>query len=309
MNGSLVINTTSFGPPLITSTTSPSTGVAGSIAVANFNLIEGTWFQNNGSLPTFYAKNFLIASGTLNPANVSFLRVTGGTGASVGTAYQIVDVYGLQGINSSSALRSSFWQLNNNIDASGTVNWGSSSSTNRGFVPIGYSTNTSTPAGTEFTGFFTGQGFVINDLYESSVDTSTSGYVSYNAGLFGAISSGATIANVGLNNANITGTFDVGGLVGNVIGASGSVSITNDYVSGAITTTLPSAAYSGIGGFLGVVIPSAPSLVFQIHTPLHRSMISAQPMPPWWIHWLYRSASGSVSITNAVQISLRCHER
>ena len=61
-----------------------------------------------------------------------FLRVTGGDG-SADNPYQIADVYGLQGIGSSSSLLNGNYQLANNIDASGTASWNNG----QGFSPIG----------------------------------------------------------------------------------------------------------------------------------------------------------------------------
>ncbi len=59
------------------------------VTVGTFTLQNGNWSQI-GSLPTFSANNFVINGG-------SFLRASGGDG-STGSPYQIVDVYGLQGI-------------------------------------------------------------------------------------------------------------------------------------------------------------------------------------------------------------------
>ena len=62
------------------------------INVGTFTLVNGNWTQNSATLPCFHATDFRITGG-------QFLRVTGGDGARY--PYQITDVYGLQGIGSS----------------------------------------------------------------------------------------------------------------------------------------------------------------------------------------------------------------
>ena len=65
------------------------------INVGTFTLANGNWTQNAATLPAFHATDFRITGG-------SFLRVTGGDGGSE-NPYQIADVYGLQGIGSSTS--------------------------------------------------------------------------------------------------------------------------------------------------------------------------------------------------------------
>src|SRR5262249_62062553 len=97
------------------------------INVVTFTLAGGDWTQVSAELPAFSATDFRITGG-------SFLRATGGNGDS--TPYQIVDIYGLQGIGSSSESRNLLnkkYILATDIDAAGTSNWNSGG----GFVPIG----------------------------------------------------------------------------------------------------------------------------------------------------------------------------
>src|SRR5215813_12339786 len=85
------------------------------IDVARFTLAGGDWTQVTAELPTFHATDFRITGG-------SFLRATGGNGTS-GSPYQIVDVYGLQGIGSRSDNRNLLnksYVLTADIDASVT---------------------------------------------------------------------------------------------------------------------------------------------------------------------------------------------
>ena len=74
-----------------------------------------------------------------------------------------------------------------------------------GWDPIGYRTY---EVGTEFTGTFDGQGHVIENLY---IDRD--GLAGYYVGLIG-YTSGATIKNLKLEDVDITGDRNVGGLIG-----------------------------------------------------------------------------------------------
>ncbi|MBV5335196.1 MAG: hypothetical protein JZU49_05265, partial [Sulfuricurvum sp.] len=124
----------------------------------------------------------------------------------------------LQGINGA---LSGNYALGSNIDASGTSGW----NVNAGFTPIGSPTLV-------FGGTFDGLGHTISDLTINSVTTYR--------GLFGITSAVAIIRDVGVVNANISGTAHIGGLVGNNAGT-----IINNYVSGNVTGTSP------VGGLVG----------------------------------------------------------
>jgi len=147
------------------------------VNVGTFTLQKGAWSQV-GSLPAFSANNFVINGG-------SFVRATGGDG-SAGSPYQIVDVYGLQGIGT---MLSSNYVLANTIDASGTATWNSGA----GFVPIGTLQN-------EFTGSLNGQGYTINNLTINP--GSSTAYI----GLFGAIGHSGSVQNLGIVGINLTAT-------------------------------------------------------------------------------------------------------
>src|SRR5262249_10317583 len=78
----------------------------------------------------------------LNQFSISgggFLRTAGGNG-SAANPYIITDVFGLQGIGSTTALLSANYYLANNIDASSTANWNNGA----GFVPLGMGVGTFT---------------------------------------------------------------------------------------------------------------------------------------------------------------------
>ncbi|WP_332701469.1 beta strand repeat-containing protein [Devosia sp.] len=183
----------------------------------------------------------------INLASTGSFSTKLGSNGTVKTYTIVSDLIALQNIG---AGVSGNYAIGAEIDASDTANWNGGA----GFVPIGDST-------TWFTGAFDGLGHTITDLtiYRPSTD-----YV----GLFGA-ALGATIRNVGLAGANITGRDRVGGLVGstNIKGAvsqsysSGTVSGAN-YVGGLVGMNFNSSidgAYStatvtGTGSFTGGLV-------------------------------------------------------
>jgi filamentous hemagglutinin family protein len=188
----------------------------GAISVVRFTLAAGNWVQNAATLPSFSAADFQITGG-------SFLRATGGDGTS-GNPYTLTDIYGVQGIGSSAALRVSSYQLATNIDASGTGGWNAGA----GFSPIGNG-----PA--SFTGVLDGQGHVVSGLTIDRPGTD-------NVGLIGAMSgSGALVSNIGLTGGSIRGQDQVGGLVG--FNDSGTVQ--RSYATGAV------AGRGSVGGLVG----------------------------------------------------------
>ncbi|MBF0529177.1 MAG: hypothetical protein HQK55_07885, partial [Deltaproteobacteria bacterium] len=115
------------------------------------------------------------------------------------------------------------YKLANNIDASETSQWNSGA----GFVPIGDSA-------AAFIGYFDGNSLTVSNLMVNV----TSGNP---AGLFGYIASAGTIANMHLADASITGTTNVGGLVG----ISNLGTVNNSSSSGTVTGGI------GVGGLVG----------------------------------------------------------
>jgi filamentous hemagglutinin family protein len=221
---------------------------AAALSVGVFKLQAGSWVENSDTeaghvLPTFAATNFQITSGA------SFLRVNGGSGTS-GDPYQIADIYGLQGIGSSSAyLSADYFVSAATISASGTSGWNAGA----GFVPI-----------SSFTGFFNGNGAVISGL-DINLPTAT------NVALFGQVGTGGTVENLSLNGATVTGKIDVGALVGTnygtvetssaagtVAGENAAASINIGGLVGLNDTTVTSSfatdavtGYSNVGGLVG----------------------------------------------------------
>ncbi|MES2050721.1 MAG: YDG domain-containing protein, partial [Pseudomonadota bacterium] len=177
-----------------------------------FELKAGTFSQVGSTLPTFSAGDFRISGGT-------FVRALAGDGLSTGTAYQIADIYGLQGAGSAGMLDKNF-KLANNIDASGTVNWNAGA----GFNPIA--------SGAQFLGTLDGGGHVIDQLVINRPGDA-------NVGLISLLNSG-TVSNVGLTGGSVTGDDTVGALVGRSIGT--------------IINSHSSAAVNGITGTAGGLV-------------------------------------------------------
>ncbi|MBN1840499.1 MAG: filamentous hemagglutinin N-terminal domain-containing protein [Campylobacterales bacterium] len=139
--------------------------------------------------------------------------------------YTITNWTQLQNINYNTATLSKYFTLSNNIDntTAGYTNSGA------GFVPTGTQAN-------QFKGTFDGLGNTISDLY---INRPTTNHV----GLFG-FGNGATIRNIGIVNANITGNIGTGGLAGLVNDGT----ITNAYATGSVT-----GEGNMVGGLVGTI--------------------------------------------------------
>ncbi len=206
-----------------TSNVAQAITITGNIRVNNFTLNTGTVTQNTASLPVFEVYNSFTLSSSLS----TFTRAIGGTGLSSAAPYKIVDVYGLQGMLNSP---SSFFELENNIDATGTSNWNSGA----GFIPVG--TNGAFTGGlTSLTGNY----FAINNLY---INLPTTNYV----GLFSQLNgSSGNISNFYLTNETVIGGSFVGGLAGAMGGSS-----TVNYVT--TTGTVTGMGGTDVGGLVGL---------------------------------------------------------
>ncbi len=234
LNGPISITSGTLNLTAADSAQSITTGASGTVDVANFNLLQGRWYQV-GTLPSFnVSNNFEIASGAATPTGVEFLRATSGGSK---TPYGLADIYGLQGINSSAALRAESFVLDANIDASSTANWNSGA----GFIPIG-ETNTS-----YFSGSLNGQNHKISDLFINNSSVTT-----YGVGLFSAVSN-ATIQNIGLENVNISSSNGhVGALVGFVNWNTGyGAIINNTYSTGNVSQSGSAGVAGGLIGYFG----------------------------------------------------------
>ncbi len=229
----------------------------------NFSQGGGAFVSNPANTFTV-GNNFSLSGGTFN-------RFTGlGTGMD---PYLIYDIYGLQGM---AGFLSSIFGLANDIDASTADSW----NLGTGFTPIG---NNSTP----FTGTFNGNSYTISNLFINLPTTN-------DVGLFG-YTSGATIENVGLVNANITGQSGVGALVGY---ATNSSSIDNGYATGSVS----GANY--VGGLVG--LSGSSSSIDNSYATVNVSGVSGSLAVGGLVGLIYSSsvdnsyANGNVSGTNNI---------
>lgn len=144
-----------------------------------------------------------------------------GDGSST-TPYQISTLGNLCWISQNSLEWSKYFIQTANIDASDTEFWNDGA----GFSPIGNTT-------TRFTGSYDGKEYSISNLY---INRDTTNYT----GLFGR-TEGATITDLGLVNATVTGYQYVGALLGNNSGCT----ISNCYSTGSVIGS------SRVGGLVG----------------------------------------------------------
>ena len=148
-----------------------------------------------------------------------------GSGSGIeGDPYIITDVDQLQEMSND---LSSWFELGNDIDASETSSWNAGA----GFVPVGLRLG-------GFTGNFNGREYVISDLFINR----TTDYI----GLFGYLDD-VEIRNVGLEDVDITGDDNVGGLAGSSNDFNNIIE--NCYTTGSVTGT-----GGEVGGFAGKTV-------------------------------------------------------
>lgn len=165
-------------------------------------------------------------SGTVNPATITIdgnrsitavFRFFDGGDGTIGNPFQISR---LDQLHEMQNYLDSHFILTGDIEASET-------SSGDGFNPVGDDT-------TPFTGSLDGNGFVISNM---NINRSAEQYV----GLFGVIADGASIENVYLESANVTGDTEVGIMAGKNDG-----DIINSYTTGSVNGT------SNVGGLAGI---------------------------------------------------------
>ncbi len=142
--------------------------------------------------------------------------------------YLVENIQDLITISESTSLWSSHFLQTADIDASSTL----ALNDGAGFSPISNVDN-------HFTGSYDGQGHTINNLY---INRPSTWYI----GLFG-FTEYAEISNLGIVDANISGHYHVGGLVG----YARESTISNSYATGAVTGN------DKVGGLVGYAYTSA----------------------------------------------------
>ena len=215
-----------------------------------------TGYNFNSGAPTFNAANSLLMG--MNSAGafigrIDFVTTAGGTTGRVGSGILTINNqshtllnsigvagaqtssgnFNLQGLAHNSNLAGRF-VLAYDIDASASSQWNGA----QGFVPIGSSA-------TPFTGTFDGLGHTITGLTVARPSTTQ-------VGLFGRASN-AALRNIGMQSVAMTGSGNVGGLIGT---AYGGMRIRNVWTSGSVSTTgaLAGGVIGEAQGF-GTVLP------------------------------------------------------
>ncbi len=161
------------------------------------------------------------------------------TGAGIeGDPILISNLTHLEALSQSSSAWGSVFLQTADIDASATSGWNSGS----GFIPIGESL-------LPFKGDYDGGGHSISNLFIVK---------SFDTGFFGRLDS-ASVSNLKIIDANITGSTSIGILAGNV--GRGSI-VRNIYASGSLS------AGNDSGGLIGV---SSADSVYQVYSNAHIS--------------------------------------
>jgi filamentous hemagglutinin family protein len=190
-------------------TGSNAISVSGQLALEN-----GKWSQVGPGLPAFSAAGLKLTS-------AGFIRAATGDGSST-TPYQVMDVYGLQGVGSANATDN--FTLANDIDASATSAWNGGA----GFAPLG--------ASIDYAGIFDGNHKTISGL---TINRATTDGV----GLFGYLGAG-TVKNLTLSGGSIIGQHLTGAVVGQMTTSSGQVS--------GVTSNAAVSGKFAVGGLVGM---------------------------------------------------------
>ncbi len=167
--------------------------------------------------------------GNSNPDLCETFSYSSGEGEEY-APYLIENIQGLQAMKCD---LSSYYKLNNNIDASSTSTWNYDEELdlNLGFEPVGDSQEIED---SPFTGSLDGNGYIISGLYINRPQTS-------GVGLFGHTNYGNGINDIALEGGSIIGHENVGALVGNVYGTEIQDSYSTTNVTGQ----------NSIGGLVG----------------------------------------------------------
>ena len=168
------------------------------------NISNGSFTHDNGN----GEYTLLIAVVGGNEVVIDSKTVMNGDGSS-SSPYEISTASDLQAMQED--LNDNYIVVND-INASCTVNWNNG----QGFDPIG-------EWDVRFAGSLDGQNHTISDLSINRLDDNE-------VGLFGYISEGGEVKNVGVINVNINGDEKVGGLVGRNYGT-----VSNSYSTGNVT--------------------------------------------------------------------------
>jgi len=156
---------------------------------------------------------------------------------NIDNPYHITNITQLQEIRKD---LSAHYVLVNNINANATSswNWDEKRKTPNGFEPIGIDIDLVTYGhqGEKFTGTLNGHGFRIYNLYSNYSDEA---YYTTQIGLFGYIGNGGLVSNLIIQDVNIKGIQNIGGIAGfadncNIINCSLTGNISGNFSIGGI---------------------------------------------------------------------------
>lgn len=160
---------------------------------------------------------------TWTACTTDWLEAPASGDGSSGDPYQIANLRNLYWLSQFSEYWDDYFVQTADIDASSTSGW----NMNYGFTPIG--------GASDFTGEYDGNGYGIQGLF---IDRSNTAYV----GLFGRVN-GATIKNLGLNDADIKGYSFVGGFTATAFGGA--------EITGCFSTSADVTGEDNAGIFIG----------------------------------------------------------
>ncbi|MDY6944966.1 MAG: YDG domain-containing protein [Pseudomonadota bacterium] len=221
-------------------------------AFRNININTAMHGSGTGSLALEYGQGAVAAGNTATvdvhaPVNLAagnnFSTRLGSDGSVVN--YTVITSLGSAGSMTGTDLQGmngnvhGNYVLGSDLDATATSSWNGGA----GFAPITQSVATIVDYGegpfeeielTPFSGRFDGLGHTISHL---TIDRTSSA----NVGLFGITQAGSVIRNVGLIDSSVSGSMNVGALVGD-----NSAVISNSYASGSVT-----GSAQDVGGLVG----------------------------------------------------------
>jgi filamentous hemagglutinin family protein len=224
---------------------------------AKLDLEPGSGNVNMGFKPdgTFAGQvNFFQADGITPRSGTGFLTINGNGYTVITSLGQPSDatttpgIMTLQGIASVAPVTMSgysaipgYYALGANINASVTSGWNGGA----GFTPIGIG-----PYTKAFGGSFDGLGHVISDLTINLPNAAGVGLFAFALG-----SNGGFVRNVGLTGVAITGSDNVGALVGYGYGTyAGTFPVRNCYATGTVSGATGATPYGvSVGGLIGSV--------------------------------------------------------
>ena len=222
-------------------TPNPTVYTAGTAAITLVNPTrEGYTFTGwTGTGLDAATMEVTIASGSKGDRNYTATWTTipwSGSGDSADDPYIIeypsqLDLLA-QRVNNGESYSGKFFKLGNDIKYTYTTNWNNAESTENNYTTIGQRLSNYTAGNHPFSGTFDGDGHTVSGIriYKSG----GSDWSDHFQGLFGYVED-ATIKNVTLADARITGEQNVGGIVGWLNCDKGSSTIENCHVLGTVT--------------------------------------------------------------------------